>query len=525
MVRLALAVLVLFVLPLRALAEGPATLIADRVEIQADSVLVADGAVEVLYQGMRLKAARVTFDRKTDRLLIEGPLVLTDESGTRLLASQADLSSDLRDGLLTGARLVLDQQLQLAATEVQRVGGRYTELDRTVASSCQVCAANPTPLWEIRSSRVVHDQLERQLYFSNAQLRVAGVPVFYLPRLRIPDPTLKRATGFLQPEITSTSNLGMGVGLPYFIALGDSRDLTLTPFAATKNAQSLGFRYRQAFETGQIEFNGAVSSDQIKPGDLRGYLFATGAFTLPRDFQLSFGIQTSSDKDYLSDYGISLQDVLTSYVVVQRVKRDQYALGRIINFDSLRSDDSIDTTPSTLFDLGVVEEFEPLIIGGIATLRYQLSGQTRISSTTEDTNEDGLADGLDTGRALVRMDWRRNWILPGGLVGTALGRLQGDITAVQQDPTYPSQIGRLYGVGGAELRWPLVRQGNDGSSQVLEPVVQLVLAPNSSPDVPNEFEPACRVRQRQSVLARSLSRHGRGGIGIARDRGPVLDAV
>ena len=86
----------------------------------------------------------------------------------------------------------------------------------------------------------------------------------------------------------------------------------------------------------------------------------------------------------------------------------------------------------------------------------------------------------------MRLDWRRNWVLPGGLVGTAVGRVQADVTAVQQDPVYPSQIARLYGVGGAELRWPLVRQGRDGSSQVLEPVLQLVLAPDDSPDVPNE---------------------------------------
>ncbi len=86
----------------------------------------------------------------------------------------------------------------------------------------------------------------------------------------------------------------------------------------------------------------------------------------------------------------------------------------------------------------------------------------------------------------MRLDWRRNWVFAGGLVGTAVGRIQGDVTAVQQDPAYPSQISRLYGVGGAELRWPLVRQGSDGSSQVLEPVLQLVLAPDDSPDVPNE---------------------------------------
>ena len=182
------------------LAQDAATLVADRVEIQGDNVLVAEGAVEVLQKGMTLTASRVTFDAANDSLSIEGPIVLTDESGTRILADQAELSADLQNGIMTGARLVLEQQLQLAAAEMQRVGGRYTELGRTVASSCQVCPANPVPIWEIRAQSAVHDRLEQQMYFKGAQLRFFGVPVFYIPRLRMPDPGLDRATGFLRPD-------------------------------------------------------------------------------------------------------------------------------------------------------------------------------------------------------------------------------------------------------------------------------------------------------------------------------------
>ena len=100
--------------------------------------------------------------------------------------------------------------------------------------------------------RVIHDQQERQLYFHDAQFRVLDTPILYLPRLRLPDPTLKRATGFLIPSITARPTLGFGVKVPYFIRLGDHADLTLTPFIATKTA-TLEYRYRQAFRTGNIE--------------------------------------------------------------------------------------------------------------------------------------------------------------------------------------------------------------------------------------------------------------------------------
>ncbi|HEX9859172.1 MAG TPA: LPS-assembly protein LptD, partial [Paracoccaceae bacterium] len=223
----------LFTLLPQAQAQEMAALIADRVAITGDSTLVAEGGVEVFYMGRRLRASRILYDRAADRLTIEGPITLTDETGSFILASQAELSADLTDGVLTSARLVLNQQLQIAAARMMRLGGRYTQLSNTVASSCQVCSLDPVPLWEIRARRVVHDQLERQLYFDQATLRLAGVPVFYIPRLRMPDPTLTRATGFLMPTLRTTSGLGTGLKLPYFLAIGDHRDLLLTPYLTT----------------------------------------------------------------------------------------------------------------------------------------------------------------------------------------------------------------------------------------------------------------------------------------------------
>jgi LPS-assembly protein len=465
--------------------QDAASLVADRIAIQGDNVLVAEGAVEVLQKGMTLTAARVTYDAANDTLSIEGPIMLTDGSGTRILADQAELSADLQNGILTGARLVLAQQLQMAAAEMQRVGGRYTELGRTVASSCQVCAATPTPIWEIRAQSVVHDQLEQQIYFTGAQLRFFGVPVFYIPRLRMPDPGLNRATGFLWPDFRITNQLGYGIIQPYFIAIDPSRDLTLAPYISSKQGRSLGLRYRQAYDTGQFEVNGALSMDEILPDELRGYLFASGAFSLPRDFTLTFGLQAVSDNGYLIDYGISEQDYLDSFVEVQRVNRDDFVLGRVHYYESLR-DTADPTRPSSLIDLMEIKRFTPPVLGGAANLRYLLSSENRVSSTTQDSNGDGISDGLDTAQALVAMDWRRDWYLPGGLVGTALALGQADVMSVSQDPSYPPQIGRLYGAAGGRLSWPLQREEQNGSVQVLEPIAQILLSPNSSPAVPNE---------------------------------------
>lgn len=482
----AVALLIGLVTPRAGHAQDQATLVADRVFLTGDNLLTAEGAVEAFYKDARVQAARIVYDARTETLDIAGPISLTDASGTVILADSAQLSRDLQNGLLKSARMVMDQQLQLAALEINRIDGRYTRLDKVVASSCQVCPSNPVPLWEIRARRVVHDQLERQIYFDHAQFRIAGVPVFYLPRLRMPDPTLKRATGFLQPEVRTTSELGPGLKLPYFIALGDHRDLTVTPYAATTRTRTLGLRYRQAFATGTIEVTGALSDDDIRPGKSRGYVFLDGKFALPRDFTLGIDLQSVSDPAYLLDYGISDTDWLSSGVSVERARRNEYAALGFYNHRSLRPGDDNATLPNLAADLEFERRFSPRYLGGEGRLSFQLHGHRRSSSLAFDANGDGIVDGRDVSRATLSLGWHKSWVMANGMVFSGATDLTADVYSISQDATYPGSVTRVLPQAAMELRWPWVRSSAGGASQVIEPVVQLVLAPDSLDAVPNE---------------------------------------
>ena len=180
--------------------QPPAMLVADSVFITPDRQLIAKGNVEAFQGDTRLRAREIVFDRESGKLTITGPIRI-DQGGTvTVLANSAELDEGLQNGILSGARVVFDQQLQLAALQMTRVGGRYSQLYKTSVTSCHICEDGKPPLWQIRAQKVTHDQLEQQLYFENAQFRVLDVPIFYLPGMRLPDPNLKRASGFLIPS-------------------------------------------------------------------------------------------------------------------------------------------------------------------------------------------------------------------------------------------------------------------------------------------------------------------------------------
>ena len=466
-------------------ADGAATLLADRVDLTGDRVLTASGGVVVWFEGARLIAERVVYDGNAGTMRIDGPIHLTEPARagtpdeTVLIADAAQMDEGLRDGLLQGARLVLARELQMAAADVQRTGGgRMTTLTHVVASSCQVCAEDPTPLWEIRARRITHDAETRRIQFERAQFRAFGLPVATLPAFSAPDPTADRMTGFLAPRFRTTSNLGFGVMLPYFITLGDSADVTLTPYVSTSRTATLGVRYRQALRTGAVELNGAVSRDDVRE-KTSGYLFGAAEFRLPHDYRLGLQLQTASNRGYLLDYDITDADRLWSGVTVEKIARDRIVTARIGQYETLRDDEDNATAPSLVADARWERRVRPPVIGGEAGYGLAVHAHQRSS--------DADILGRDMARVTAHLDWRRSEIMAGGLVATAAARVDADLFRIRSDSRFEATRTRAVPTAAVELRWPLVAQSG-GATHLLEPVAQLVWSPrrDETDRIPNE---------------------------------------
>lgn len=465
---------------------SPATLLADSVTLDGNDKLTASGGVVIWHRGTRLVASRVIYDRASGGAVIEGPIHLSqpgrrgNQDDTIVIADSAQLDPNLQDGILRGARLVLARELQLAARQMQRQdNGRLTTMQNVVASSCQICASDPIPLWEIRARRITHDADTRMLHFDQPQFRAFGVPLASLPWLTAPDPTVERMSGFLRPQFRTTSSLGVGIKLPYFVTLGDHADVTLTPYVAASRTSTLEMRYRQAFGSGAMELNGALTRDDIEPGATRGYLFGAARFELPRGYQLGLQLQMAKDRAYLLDYDITDADRLWSGITLDRVTRERMVTARIGNYESLREDEPDDITPSVVADALWQRRWQPGRLGGLASLEWSLHAHRRSS------NQDIL--GRDMARGSVALDWQRSEILPMGMVGTVQSQLNADIYRINQDSDYEDWVARADPVLAAELRWPLARHA-DGVTQIVEPVAQVIWSPEreDEDEVPNE---------------------------------------
>lgn len=446
----------------------PVALVADEIIYEsAIGRVTATGNVEVYYGARTLTADRIVYDDRTGRISAEGDLVLRDPSGTTVFADAADLDPELRDGLVVGARSVMGDNARMAAVEARRIDDRYNTLSKVVYSPCAVCPENPTPLWSIRARRVIHDEQERMIHYENATFEVFGVPVGWLPYFRHPDPTVDRASGLLIPRFLSSSIFGYALKVPYYQVIDAHSDLTLTPFVTTNDGAILELDYRRLFESGELSFGGSVTWNDYEGGDAKvhGHVDTDGLFGIGAGVKAGWDVAFTTDDGYLRRYEFDYADRLTSELFVKRYREDDFFDVAGVYFQSLRSNEPAGQIPLALPLLDARLELPDPLTGG----EFGLFASGYLLNRN---------NGADNGRFTLGVDWERQEILPIGLSVTGFAQVRGDVFSSVGDPSVPdTPAGRITGLGGVELRYPLIWEPEGGADHILEPVVQAVMAP------------------------------------------------
>ena len=124
--------------------------------------------------------------------------------------------------------------------------------NKSVFTLCDYRENDKCPPWTIQAQKMMHDNKTKTIYYNNAIIKVYDIPIFYIPRLSHPDPTVNRRSGFLPPILSNTKNLGSSVSVPYFWAISPDKNFTITnQFFASENPLFLG-EYHQAYENANL---------------------------------------------------------------------------------------------------------------------------------------------------------------------------------------------------------------------------------------------------------------------------------
>jgi LPS-assembly protein len=455
-----------------------AILEADQIDYDANTEVVrARGDVQVFSGDHVLRANEIVYDSRSETIEAFGEITLTKVDGSVIVADSAEFDSEVRNGLIRGARAVLaDGQTRIAAVEARRVDDRYTSFSKAVYSPCEVCKGIGLPLWRIRARRATQDEVAKDITYAHATFDLLGVPVGYLPYFRHADPTVKRRTGFLTPKISQSSVLGNAIKVPYFYAVSPNRDFTITPYLSTGDNPVLELETR-AWETyGTYALAGSYtwSHDELQEG-ARGHVQANGVFFGPRGFSLGYNGLYASDDTYLRRYNYSSADRATIELFARRYGDRGFINIEAVRFQSFRADESAGTLPLVAPHITLEQRAQEPVFGGEIGFAA-----------------DSVYLRRTYGRAVTRLSgelfWDKVATSDVGFVFDLHGELRGDLYNVEDDAAFDNDFqGRLVPMGSASMRYPLGK-ATSSAFHLIEPVVQVTGAAyySNNSEIPNE---------------------------------------
>ena len=228
---------------------------------QATDTVIASGNVEVAQGGRVLRADSIHYRRGDDVVTASGDVAMREPTGEVLFAESVALTGDLRTGVIHRLSVLMTDQSRLVASGARRIDGTRMVMRRAVYSPCELCPDDPapTPLWQLRAARVVHDQVERSITYRDASLEFFGLPILYTPFFRHPDPSVVRQSGFLAPSYSSSTALGAEVTIPYYWSLAPNRDVTFSPRFTAQESAVLAGEYRERTQDGQFTIDASIT--------------------------------------------------------------------------------------------------------------------------------------------------------------------------------------------------------------------------------------------------------------------------
>ncbi|WP_326524478.1 LPS-assembly protein LptD [Sphingomonas sp.] len=459
-----------------------------------DDVVTATGDVRMYRRGDRLRADRVSWNRKTGQVVAEGNIAVTNPQGDTAFGDRIELTDSLKDGVIENMLVVLDEGGRIAARRGTRNDGGVITVEDAAYTPCAVtdtggCPKEPS--WKISAVRVVYDPDAGRIRYSGARLSLFGLPTIPLPTFSHPVGG-RAASGFLFPDMRLDRVNGLQVSLPYVFKFADNRDLTITPHVFTGALPMIQGEYRALNDLGAYRIGGhaAYSRRSDDPGvvgspatsryDFRGYLDAAGRLQLSPAWNVSGSLRRTTDRTFLRRYDISREDRLRSTVRAERIDADSYLSITGWAVQTLRVGANQGLQPVALPEIDYRRRFEGLM-GGRVEMQLNTLALTR-------------PEGQDTQRAFASARWDLRRVTTMGQEVTFTAFARGDVynahdTLTTTVASYRGNEGfstRAIGALAVDVKWPFIGTFLGGTQRVT-PRVQVVASPRlANLSIPNE---------------------------------------
>jgi LPS-assembly protein len=445
-----------------------------------NAIVIARGSVEVVRGERILLADKIYYYQKQDIVKADGNIRLLQPDGSILFADNLILEDEFKRGVVEKFKARFADNSAFAAAQAKRLNENELELTNAVYSPCKICQNDPDfePLWQLKSDKVMVDNVKERVDYEDVTLEVKGLPVFYSPYFSHPTPDAKRKSGLLRPQHSNSTNLGFNAQYPYYINIAPDKDATITPwFTSEEGMVGLG-EYRQIFDDGYINLFGSITNpsrrneltgEVIGGREIRGHLFSRGEGGINEDWRWGFNVQRTTDDTYLRRYQFGFFETLPSRVYVENVDERNYMLVESMTFQRL--------------DGQVLEANEPYIL---PNAELHLSSEPMWHNARASIDASSFTLMRREGTDVRRLSTAANLMLPhvtdGGHVFNAEGGVRTDLynssDVIEAGRLTDATVARVIPHAALKWRYPLMTQIAD-HNVVVEPIAKIIATTNN----------------------------------------------
>ena len=224
--------------------------------------------------------------------------------------------------------------------------GKNSIIKKGVFTSCK--KNDDCPPWQIKAREINHDKEKKIINYKHAWLEIYDQPIIYFPKFFHPDPTVKRQSGFLMPQVIDSSSLGLSFKLPYYKVISDNKDLTFSPRIFSENEGLFQNEFRQVNKNSK---HIADFSLKKKDSTSKTHFFSNSLAKLSIDIfdvsEIEMNLEATSDDNYLKTHNIKSavnnnQSLLNSFLIFRGSSRDMDLETKIEAYEDLTEDKSGD---------------------------------------------------------------------------------------------------------------------------------------------------------------------------------------
>lgn len=470
-----------FVVDTKVHKDAPADFEADEIIYnEKNQTVTAKGDVYVNQAGTILTADEMTYFQNTGKLQAMGNVVITRPDGVVVYSDTADVTDQMKNGVLSAVKMRLADGSTFKAEEVIRTdNGNIVDLKKAFFTPCTYCDPK-SPLWSLAAGEVVHNYAQKEFVYKHALLKIKKVPVFYWPYLQYPDFQVKRKTGFLNPSLAKSSEMGFGVEIPFFWAISDNQNLLFEPTISVDHRPLLQAQYIGVFDRSKLTVDGSFTQTRGEH-DNEAHIKMNYEYDISDSFRFRGNLFRVSNDTYFRKYPINNVDDtkpwLQSDATLEYFGKKTYGYARVLSFQNLRNyveDEDMPIIPQVDYQYAT-NPFSGVLKGLTSVSHLNFGGSY-------------YQGGSGTTRASLTQDFELPYISSFGAVFKAQGQLRYDAFHVKNNANDETDTGRFYPNAAIEARYPLV-QNTQHFTQVLEPIAQLTWTPNVKQKeniIPNE---------------------------------------